>query len=149
MIQVFSSEATWDAAHESLQIHGGMGYTKDYEYERYLRDARIMPIFEGTNEILRLFIGGTALQHAGICLLDDFRRVRNPLNNIGFIFNQMLLGAVTQVKGVNQLLEHNAHFTFAPILKVVGQKTRLLGIQVRTLLGQYGKASSCLKCSKN
>ena len=39
-----------------MQILGGLGYMKDYPYERYLRDARIMLIFEGTNEILRMFV---------------------------------------------------------------------------------------------
>jgi len=43
-------------ASECLQVFGGMGYMKDYPMERILRDVRILSIFEGTNEILRLFI---------------------------------------------------------------------------------------------
>ena len=54
--QVFSSEGCWYGVNECLQILGGMGYMKDYPYERILRDARIAMIFEGTNEILRIFI---------------------------------------------------------------------------------------------
>lgn len=50
---------------EALQILGGLGYMKDYPYERYLRDSRILLIFEGTNEILRLYVALTCLQHAG------------------------------------------------------------------------------------
>jgi len=54
--QVFSSEGCWYGVNECLQILGGMGYMKDYPYERILRDARVAMIFEGTNEILRIFI---------------------------------------------------------------------------------------------
>ena len=54
--QVFSSEGCWYGVSECLQILGGLGYMKDYPYERILRDARIAMIFEGTNEILRIFI---------------------------------------------------------------------------------------------
>ena len=56
IVQVFSSEAVWNCTSECLQILGGLGYMKDYPYERFLRDARILLIFEGTNEILRILI---------------------------------------------------------------------------------------------
>ncbi|XP_069875429.1 complex I assembly factor ACAD9, mitochondrial-like isoform X2 [Dipodomys merriami] len=65
MVKVFSSEGAWQCVSEALQILGGSGYMKDYPYERLLRDARILLIFEGTNEILRVFIALTGLQHAG------------------------------------------------------------------------------------
>lgn len=61
VIQVFSSEGIWHITSECLQILGGLGYMKDYPYERALRDARILLIFEGTNEILRLLIAGLGL----------------------------------------------------------------------------------------
>ena len=57
MEQVFSSEGAWKWCSECLQVLGGLGYMKSYPFERYLRDARILLIFEGTNEILRLLIG--------------------------------------------------------------------------------------------
>ncbi len=60
--KVFGSETLWDNVNRSLQIAGGNGYMKDYPFERSLRDSRINLIFEGTNEILRLFISLTGLQ---------------------------------------------------------------------------------------
>ena len=63
--KVFNSEALWDAADQALQIAGGMGYMRDQPYEQALRDSRINRIFEGTNEILRLYIGLTGLQKPG------------------------------------------------------------------------------------
>jgi acyl-CoA dehydrogenase family protein 9 len=63
--KVFNSEALWSAADEALQIAGGMGYMKEQPYEQGVRDARINRIFEGTNEILRQYIGLTGLQKPG------------------------------------------------------------------------------------
>ncbi|XP_021339548.1 acyl-CoA dehydrogenase family member 9, mitochondrial-like, partial [Mizuhopecten yessoensis] len=46
MVKIFSSEGCWVCVNECLQILGGLGYMKDYPYERYLRDGRILMIFE-------------------------------------------------------------------------------------------------------
>jgi alkylation response protein AidB-like acyl-CoA dehydrogenase len=51
-----ASEAAMFITHEALQIHGGMGYSKEMPLERYFRDAKITEIYEGTSEIQRLVI---------------------------------------------------------------------------------------------
>ena len=56
MAKLFASELAVRAALEAIQIHGGAGYTRDYPVERYLRDAKLMEIGEGTSEIQRLVI---------------------------------------------------------------------------------------------
>jgi acyl-CoA dehydrogenase family protein 9 len=56
MCKVMGSEAAFRGINECIQIMGGMGFMKDYPYERFLRDSRILSIFEGTNEILRMLI---------------------------------------------------------------------------------------------
>jgi len=59
-----ASEAAMWIAHQALQIHGGMGYSKEMPIERYFRDAKITEIYEGTSEIQRLVIarGETGLR---------------------------------------------------------------------------------------
>ena len=59
--KVLSTEALWRTADEALQIAGGLGYMREMPYERAMRDCRINRIFEGTNEILRLFIALAAM----------------------------------------------------------------------------------------
>jgi alkylation response protein AidB-like acyl-CoA dehydrogenase len=54
--KLFASETAMFCAHTSLQIHGGIGYSKELPVERYFRDAKITEIYEGTSEIQRLVI---------------------------------------------------------------------------------------------
>jgi alkylation response protein AidB-like acyl-CoA dehydrogenase len=61
MAKLKASEASVFCADRSLQVHGGYGYTSDYNVERYFRDARITPIYEGTNEVMRMVIARSAL----------------------------------------------------------------------------------------
>jgi alkylation response protein AidB-like acyl-CoA dehydrogenase len=56
MAKLFSSETAMFCAHAAVQIHGGMGYSKELPVERYFRDAKITEIYEGTSEIQRVVI---------------------------------------------------------------------------------------------
>jgi butyryl-CoA dehydrogenase len=62
MAKVFASEVSNRVTDKALQIHGGYGYTKDYPLERYLRDARITEIYEGTSEMMRMTIARSILR---------------------------------------------------------------------------------------
>lgn len=76
--KVFASEAMFRAANESLQIAAGNGYMKEFPYERILRDSRIMTIFEGTSEILRLFIALSGLK----CPASVLQELRSAIDDI-------------------------------------------------------------------
>nr|XP_017531429.2 complex I assembly factor ACAD9, mitochondrial isoform X1 [Manis javanica] len=76
MVKVFSSEGAWQCVSEALQILGGSGYMRGFPYERVLRDARILLIFEGTNEVLRMYIALTGLQHAGRILTTRVKELK-------------------------------------------------------------------------
>jgi len=55
--KLFATEAAVRAANTAIQVHGGSGYVDDYPVERYLRDARVTTLYEGTSQIQKLIIG--------------------------------------------------------------------------------------------
>ncbi len=61
MAKLFASETAMFCAHAAVQIHGGMGYSKELPVERYFRDAKITEIYEGTSEIQRMVISRSEL----------------------------------------------------------------------------------------
>ena len=81
--KVFASELLWLAADEMVQVAGGRGYVKPYPYERMLRDARINRIFEGANEVLRLFIALNGIQGPAERLKQI--DLRNPMKSLGLL----------------------------------------------------------------
>jgi len=62
MAKLFASEVCGEVAMEAMRVHGGVGYTKDLPVERYYRDAPLMIIGEGTNEIMKLVIARRLLE---------------------------------------------------------------------------------------
>ncbi len=56
MAKLYASETAMFCAHQAVQIHGGLGYSKELPIERYFRDAKITEIYEGTSEIQRMVI---------------------------------------------------------------------------------------------
>jgi len=66
MAKLFASEAAVQIALEAIQIHGGYGYLKDYPVERYLRDAKLGTIGEGTSEVQRMVIARQLLDLRGV-----------------------------------------------------------------------------------
>ncbi len=68
MAKLFASETAMWVTHQAVQIHGGMGYSKELPIERYFRDAKITEIYEGTSEIQRLVIARNVLREVGHAL---------------------------------------------------------------------------------
>ncbi len=62
--KLHAAEAVMDVTERAVQVHGGNGYSNEYPVERYFRDAKICGIYEGTNEIHKVLIGGMALDQA-------------------------------------------------------------------------------------
>ncbi|MDA8135577.1 MAG: acyl-CoA dehydrogenase [Desulfobacteraceae bacterium] len=62
MAKLFASEMVNEITARAIQIHGGYGFTKDYEVERFYRDARVFTIYEGTSEIQRIVISNQVLK---------------------------------------------------------------------------------------
>ncbi len=66
MCKLYGSEVASRAVDLAVQIHGGLGYSRDYPIERAFRDARIAEIFEGTNEIQRIVIASRIFREHGV-----------------------------------------------------------------------------------
>ena len=62
MAKLFASEMATQVTHKGIQIHGGLGYTRECDAERHYRDARITEIYEGTSEIMRIVISANVLK---------------------------------------------------------------------------------------
>jgi len=94
--KVFASELIWEATDEMVQVAGGRGFVKPYPYERLLRDSRINRIFEGANEVLRLFIALNGIQGPAESLKEVGTALRRPLRNFG-----LLTGfATSRIRGI-------------------------------------------------
>ena len=62
MAKYYAAEVANEVAYKSLQLHGGYGFVKDYRIERIFRDARILPIYEGTSQVQQIVIAGNILK---------------------------------------------------------------------------------------
>ncbi len=85
LCKIFASENSWRVVNHAVQIAGGNGFIKEYPYERSLRDCRINMIFEGTNEILRVFVALSGLQQVGKDLEKVGKALHDPIGQIGVL----------------------------------------------------------------
>src|SRR5581483_2531939 len=142
--KVFGSEALWRTADEALQIAGGNGFMCEFPYERTLRDARINRIFEGTNDILRLFIALTAMNEVGASLKELAESLKgifdNPIKGFG-VLNQYAQRRAALMTGIKR--EKTVFTKLNPALKdkaeLFEDLTRKLAAAVDRILRKHGK----------
>jgi acyl-CoA dehydrogenase family protein 9 len=134
--KVFGSELVYRAANEALQVAGGIGYSKEYPYEQFVRDARINLLFEGTNEILRALVALMGLQEAGERLQALGKAFKDPLHSIGVIATYVAGRARRQV--IKPKLER-VHDALRREADMVEDVVHDLGLQVEQLVIKHGK----------
>jgi acyl-CoA dehydrogenase family protein 9 len=83
--KVYATDKLWENVNECMQMAGGIGFSKEYPYELFVRDARINTIFEGTNEILRVFIALAGMQERGEYLKKMGKALKDPVKGFGLI----------------------------------------------------------------
>ena len=140
MSKVFSSEAAWYVTDEAIQIHGGMGYMRDSGLEKVQRDLRIFRIFEGTNDILRLFIALTGLQYAGENLKFLQQAVKDPIKNFAVLINEAGSRSKTAMglnKNKSQVLD--LHPSLMEASDALTRDVEKFGKAVEMLLMRYKK----------
>src|SRR5271155_1973557 len=103
--KVYASESIQRATYEALQIAAGNGFMREFPYEQATRDARILSIFEGTNEVLRLYIALSGLKELSKSLgelkaaVDDI--FNNPIKGFG-VLTDYAERRLTQATGVGR-----------------------------------------------
>ncbi|MEZ6195931.1 MAG: acyl-CoA dehydrogenase family protein [Planctomycetota bacterium] len=70
--KLFATDVAMEVTTDAVQIFGGYGYMKDYPIEKYMRDAKITQIYEGTNQVQRLVVARSVLKAEGLSHLNDF-----------------------------------------------------------------------------
>ena len=85
MCKIYATDRLWENINECLQMAGGIGYSQEYPYEQNLRDARINTIFEGTNEILRIFVALAGIHEQGEYLKQIGKALKDPVKSFGLI----------------------------------------------------------------
>ncbi|MCH8020678.1 acyl-CoA dehydrogenase family protein [candidate division KSB1 bacterium] len=155
MSKVLGSELVDFVADETVQVHGGYGYTQDYGVERLYRDSRINRIFEGTNEINRMLIPGRLLKNAmngSLPLFETIERVTKEIAAGKFDTNgdQSLLAAekqaIANLKKCTLLILGAAAQKYEKTLK---NEQELLGCLADMMMAIYASESACLRALKS
>lgn len=81
MLKVFSSEAAWLILYDTMQIYGGRSFFTDHPFERVMRDSRLNMIGEGSNEVMRAFIGAVGMRDVGVQLKGYLDTLKHPIHN--------------------------------------------------------------------
>jgi alkylation response protein AidB-like acyl-CoA dehydrogenase len=141
--KVYSTECLWRSADEALQIAGGNGYMRDYPYERIVRDCRINRIFEGTNEILRLFIALTAMNDVASQLQElsaSMKGVLNdPIKGFGVLSEYARKRVQLSTGRGDQPKLQNLHEAIRPQAEDFETETRYLAQATDRILRKHGK----------
>jgi acyl-CoA dehydrogenase family member 9 len=135
--KVFGSETLWRVANESAQIAGALGYTRNEPWERMIRDARAMMVFEGTNEILRCFIALSGMQGPGLALEDVSKAMREPIKGFGLLSDLALKKARSVLLSRDRL--SRAHPALARESTLVIKSSQELAKAVEKVLRRHGK----------
>jgi alkylation response protein AidB-like acyl-CoA dehydrogenase len=142
--KVFATEALWRTADEALQVAGGNGYMREFPYERVLRDARINRIFEGTNDILRLFIALTAMNDVGTQLKELSQSMRgalaDPIKGFGVLSEYALKHAAIRTGLVGEKLSWRLlHPALSDQAEQFEEETRELAWVADRVLRRHGR----------
>uniref|UniRef100_A0AAQ6AHR5 Very long-chain specific acyl-CoA dehydrogenase, mitochondrial n=1 Tax=Amphiprion ocellaris TaxID=80972 RepID=A0AAQ6AHR5_AMPOC len=139
--KIFASEAAWNVTDECIQVMGGMGFMKDAGVERIMRDLRIFRIFEGTNDILRLFVALNGFQSAGNQLKGLQKALKNPLGNAGLLAGEITKRAKRLKAGLSTglTLQGTVHPELAQSGELTVKAIEQFGVVVEEMLIKYGK----------
>lgn len=79
ILKVFASDSLWEILYDTMQIYGGRSFFTDHPFERMMRDARLNMIGEGSNEVMRAFIGVVGMRDVGMELKAFVDALKQPM----------------------------------------------------------------------
>ncbi len=124
ILKVFTSDSLWSILYDSMQILGGRSFFTDAPYERMMRDARLNTIGEGSNEVLRAFIGAVGLRDVGKQLEAIAGILHNP--RTGF-------------QNLTRFGRHHLNLLFrAPLIPIQSKEIALEGHQLGRAIRRLG-----------
>jgi acyl-CoA dehydrogenase family member 9 len=135
MVKVFSSEALWQMTFETMQIFGGRAMFTDLPYELLMRDCRPSMIFEGSNDVMRLFISLTGIKAVSSNFNEFLQAIKNPLSSRGKITEGLIhLYGLFYTRSLD---------IYSPLLRqedrMLTREVRRLGRGVLKCLQRYGE----------
>lgn len=142
--KVFATECLTRTADEALQVAGGNGFMCEFPYERIVRDCRVFRIFEGTNDILRLFIALTAMNDVGQQLKELSSSLdgifNDPIKGFGILSDYALrrVSQATRV-GAQKAAFTKLHSAIKKDAEIFEEATRLLAAAADRILRKHGK----------
>ncbi len=142
MCKVYCSENLWATVDQALQIAAGNGYMKEYPYERAMRDSRINLIFEGTNEILRIFIAlmgirgpSESLKELGK-ISDVSKAIQDPIKSLGLI-TEFAKNRISKM--ISSRVLTGAHKDLEEYANAYSEMLNEFSIKVENILMKLGK----------
>ncbi len=136
LLKVFASDSLWSILYDTMQIFGGRSFFTDAPFERMMRDARLNMIGEGSNEVMRAFIGVVGMRDVGVTLQGILKALWSPIKNGSTLkqFSKNLLNRLTYPKIPIS----------SPLLKeegvMLGKAVQRFGFCILRLLGKYREA---------
>ena len=134
ILKVFASEAQWSVLYDTMQILGGRSFFTDQPYERMMRDARLNSIGEGSNEVLRAFIGVVGMRDVGLALQAGTEAFKHPFSRFSTMwkFSSQMLGRVISTPTIPVKSKH-----IQKEANLLARHVRKFGMAIPKLLGKY------------
>jgi len=129
ILKVFNAEALWQILYETMQIFGGKSFFTDEPFGRLMRDARLNMIGEGSNDVLRAFIGIVGIRDVGMELKNAFTGVGSALKAGGSLFKRFTRTPEVPVRS-KQLQEE---------AKLLARTLQQFGVAIPKLLARHGE----------
>jgi len=130
--KVVASENAWHVCDEAIQLHGGMGFMKECGLERVLRDLRIFRIFEGANDVMRLFVALTGMKSGAAHLTQLVKDIK--AGGFSTMFQEIKRRATGSIGG--DVATH-VHSSLSDNASTVNNAIKEFGGTVETLLTRH------------